>query len=234
MLVYWHTFDVNRLPIWYFAGPQQWNTDGTWGAPLKKVQWIPGNGSPTITDVGNVAFTRLIQAPTKLALRWQLSDQTGNQTGIENECIHDFSRDAGVPGRANTTYTGQWYEPNFEGYGLSFNIQEYPGRFEEVVLPEVYDSTGAPTWLIGQRPNATASPPPNTSESYPLLYVYTNYPGGIPTAASSSCATTSTCFSFVSGAGTFMREFSSTIAGTWRISIANYFNAPLCQPSLHP
>ncbi len=211
MYAIWNTYDSNRRPVWYVTDVVQWG-NLNWGSRLNKLTW--SDGKVTSTQVGNVAFTLVPSSPVKLALRWKLG-----QTGIENECIQDFSRANSRTPEANTTFSGLWLEPALNSYFVSYNILNFPDRYEELSIAQLYDSLGEPVWVLGQRTNPPAVLPPNTTVTYPLNYPYSNYSGGIPTA-SSGC--TSACNGLEAAVGTFTREFSDSTNGSWNLNVPTF------------
>ena len=215
----WYTYDSSRRPVWYLAFPTATEGGATWSAPLHKVTW---NGSATaLSVVGDVAVTFAPTDPTRVGLRWRLT----GQTTIQDECVQDFTRQAL---RANSSFSGSWYEPLFSGYGVSFTIAQIPDSgYVEVAQLTTYDVNGQPVWLSAQSP-FTAAPPSNSLRSFSFFYTYSNYIGGLPTASgASACAASNSCYGVApNSAGTFQRQFTDSATGAWSVQASGSFSVP--------
>lgn len=204
----WYTFDTNRRPVWYMTSFLPINAGQYWSSDLHRRTWIGAGINPAVDVVGHVAVTRIPGDPERMAIRWKLGS-----AAHQDECIQDY-RIEGRWTNPNSTFSGLWHEPNYSGYGVMTSIFNRSGLYTEFVALTTYDTSNQPVWLLAQSPNEQQVPAERTLN---FEYIYSNYPGGIPT---SDC-THINCVSKELNFGTYYRNFDTHTSAAWSIQVLN-------------
>lgn len=227
----WYSFSVEGRPIWYTTRTRQWTVTGwpvgapSWDSPLLKVS-LTADGQRRESEVGEVAFTRLLNDPQRLAIRWQWSGQTTSH----DSCVIDAAG-AGF-GQAETAIgpTGVWQGTGDDAYRLHWNavLADLGAGPVEVERAQVltFDSAREPVWLLGQRIVTPLQSAP--AQQLSLAYPRSLYAGGHPTqqAAARCRAAASGCYATAEGSGVLSREYhnnelSASLAIEGSFSITN-------------
>ena len=119
----WYTFAENGQPEWLSTGQVQWaiphspESQPSWSGPLLRQVRIAGVLSAP-EQVGEVAFQRIEDDPTRLAVRWRIHGRPA-----EDECLVDRS-EVGFGGESTAPGLDQgWAEPTEGSYRIQWNVE---------------------------------------------------------------------------------------------------------------
>lgn len=133
--VTWFTYLEDGRSVWYRAvAPLQ----SDWTAPLQMFHWDAQQQRAMANEVGSLNL--IFSSATEATLNWEI----GNNSGSEAFVPFVFSRGLPAP-----DFTGLWYTPEFQGFGLSIDSQG-DSRY---LVATVYNGQGDPVWAIGRAAN---------------------------------------------------------------------------------
>jgi len=132
----WYTAQRDRTPVWYFLNGEL--ADGAGRVPIQRLRNSAApNGFTTVSENAGTAWLGQID-DNRMLLAWQLGN---GDTGIER--MDSLGLPFGNPNHSQT-----WFDPNQPGWGLAIESLAVPGPFE-FIGAFIYDSTGAPRWVVG-------------------------------------------------------------------------------------
>jgi hypothetical protein len=189
---FWYTYREDGQPEWLSTGPIQWIVEGwpvgvfTWSAPLFRHGYVDGQpGTPEA--IGAVAFRRLPDDPTRLAVRWQLD----GQAQFEEECLVDRSEVGFGGATLDAGLARGWSDPASQQYRVQWVVEpsRNGNRAHWLERPDLlaFSADGAPIWLTANA-HVPIAGHASTRQNYQYRYYTGAYAGGRPTqTAAAQC-----------------------------------------------
>lgn len=137
----WYAYLEDSTPTWYYSQGAAPGPSGIWRAELFRVVW---NGTAThAVDVGDVIITPT--GPQSMTMSYNLDGRSGFEPMVRvggGTCPQHSG--------AALDVSGHWFSPSLSGFGYSY-LATGGSNPQEVFIPYVYDTTGFPRWLYGQK-----------------------------------------------------------------------------------
>jgi subtilisin family serine protease len=137
----WYAYLEDGTPTWYYSQGAAPGPSGIWRAELFRVVW---NGTAThAVDVGDLMITPT--GPQSMTMSYNLDGRSGFEPMVRvggGSC----PQHSGAPLDAS----GHWFSPSLSGFGYSY-LATGGSNPQEVFIPYVYDGSGFPRWLYGQK-----------------------------------------------------------------------------------
>jgi len=138
LVLSWYTYLPDGTPIWYMSDVQPLS-GGVWNGTLKKAtRDLNSRGlSVTLETIGDVRLDFINN--TQAVFYWDLHSVNGNNAGFDGYeyMTHLWGGDS---------FTGQWYEPAYSGWGFNLDYQQMVNITGATVF--YYDGS-EPTWAQG-------------------------------------------------------------------------------------
>lgn len=151
--VFWYTFTSTGKPIWYMSGAGE-VVNGVSNQTLYKVSWNTAANATSLRDVGNIRLE--MTSNSSLRFKWNL-DSIGGSSG------YDGTIDM-VQFHGQGSITGNWFEPQYSGWGISTSYQNSSQGPDTVVLAFTYEGS-QPVWTLG-----TLEGLPDSGQEIDMLY----------------------------------------------------------------
>lgn len=147
----WYTALADRSPVWYQIAGEVRDFSGE--IPLVEVRnaAAPSGFNPTSTPVGRAWVAQLDD--DSLLLAWQFNDGRRGAQRMDTTPGVTF---------AAQNHTQAWFAPSEQGWGLAIEslglgVAGGGGNTElEFFATYIFDGSGAPRWVIGDKPNAAS------------------------------------------------------------------------------
>lgn len=131
----WYTYTAEGRPIWYTAAAPL-AEDDRWEAQLLKHTWDRDEGTSSHEQVGSLTIE--FSSARSAELSWRIGERRG-ATPIEPFVFN--------PSLSVRDHTGQWFNTQQPGWGLSVNSQ----GTTDVAVFYFYDDEERPVWVLGRR-----------------------------------------------------------------------------------
>ncbi|HQZ31429.1 MAG TPA: S8 family serine peptidase [Arenimonas sp.] len=137
----WYTYLEDNTPTWYYSQGASPTAAGIWKAELFRVTW--DGDSTHAVDVGDVIITET--GTQSMTFNFNLDGRSGfeNMARVGGGSCPSFN------GQAFDT-SGHWFSPSLSGFGYTY-LAAGGSNPQEVFIPYVYDGSGFPRWLYGQK-----------------------------------------------------------------------------------
>ena len=133
----WFTYLPSGTPTWFISDLDSLS-QGEWNAALNKAVRDPVSGAVLQQPVGSAEIRMLNNS--ELIFEWNLTAASGSPSQGGEKMI---------PLHGGDSYTGLWFEPAFDGWGVTLDVEGSGASTVSVATVFFYTPAGEPTWGQG-------------------------------------------------------------------------------------
>ena len=133
----WFTYLPSGTPTWFISDLDSLS-QGEWNAALNKAVRDPVSGAVLQQPVGSAEIRMLNNS--ELIFEWNLTAASSSPSQGGEKMI---------PLHGGDSYTGLWFEPAFDGWGVTLDVEGSGASTVSVATVFFYTQTGEPTWGQG-------------------------------------------------------------------------------------